>query len=450
MDLTFLSGVGAFLIGLFGVLGVWQRRIDRDRKEKTLADLRDAQALGAHKAVAQYPQIKPYACIGCGSCVQACPEEGVLGLVNGIAHVILGSRCVGHARCQDACPVGAITVGLGDLACRPDIPVLSDELETSEPGIFIAGELGGMALIRHAVDQGSRAVDIVAARLRARREENPDVLDLVIVGAGPAGLAASLKAAEHRLRYLTISQDDIGGAIRKYPRRKLTLVQTVDIPLHGRLAGREYSKEELVALWDQLVRRHRLAIQTKRAFLSARRQGAFLEIQTSSGPLRSRFVLLALGRRGTPRQLGVPGEALEKVLYQLIDASAYTGRRVLVVGGGDSAIEIATALANQRGNAVTLSYRKEAFVRLKSRNEQRVRDYAAQGRLRVIYSSQVERIDAGSVALSVLRGARKESLRLENDFVFVAAGGEPPYPLLKAMGIRFGGAPDGTPIGAAA
>lgn len=423
--------------GVLLVISIWQHVVDKAKKKETMAQLRESVERGTNKALAQYPQIKPYLCIGCGSCIQACPEDDVIGVVNGIAHIINGVRCIGHGRCETACPVGAITVGLGDITERPDIPMLTSDMESTVPGIYIAGELGGLALIRHAIDQGRDVIDAIANKRHSPPE--PGVVDVLIVGAGPAGLSATLRAKEKKLTYKTISQDDIGGTIRKYPRRKLTLVQTVDIPLYGTIKSDEYSKEQLLELWEKLINKHGLHVETKNALRSVEKRGSYFHVTTDKGSISSRHVVLALGRRGTPRKLGVPGEELEKVLYQLIDASTYSGQKVLVVGGGDSAIEMATGLANQAKNQVIISYRKENFVRLKSRNEKRIQDYIQRKAITVLFSSQVERITAQHVSLLINRKSGQQRLELPNDFVFVAAGGEPPYTLLKNMGVRFGG-----------
>ncbi len=436
----FTLGIIGFLVVLFTILGIWQRRVDRQEKETTLAHLRDAQARGTNKPITQYPQINPYTCIGCGSCIEACPEDNVIGLVNGIAHIVNGSRCVGHGNCEYACPVNAIKVGLGDVALRPDIPVLSEDLETSIPDIYIAGELGGISLIRNAMAQGAQVVDTIARRLQKQHvPTGSDILDLLIVGAGPAGLAAGLKATELKLNYLMISQEDVGGAVSKYPRRKMTLVQPVTLPLHGRLKGGEYEKETLIELWNQLIKTYNIRLKTRVGLVSVKTHGPIFEVQTTGGPLRCRTVVMALGRRGTPRRLGIPGEEATKVMYQLIDASTYIRQKILIVGGGDAAIEAVTGLANQVSNVVTLSYRKENFFRLKSRNEQRINEYIAQKRIQVYFSSEVESIEPKNVALLIEKNGRKERLRIPNDYVFIFAGGDPPYPLLKQMGIRFGG-----------
>jgi thioredoxin reductase len=417
------------------LIAIWQGRIDRGERTRVVREIRDAEARGAHRPVGQYPQIDSFLCLGCSSCVRACPEEGVLEMVGGVAHVVQAARCIGHARCQEVCPVGALKVGLGDLAERPDIPRLSNELESTVPGVFVAGELGGLALIRHACEQGATVVESIAKRANG---SPPTHADLLIVGAGPSGLAAALKATELGLRYRIIDQNDVGGTVRKYPRRKLVLTQPVALPMGERLRRREYVKEELVDLFQGVIRKHSIRVESGTKLLGVGRdEGGAFEVSTSGGPIRSRNLLLALGRRGTPRKLGVPGEEMEKVLYQLVDAAGYTGQRILVVGGGDSAIEAATALADQPGNAVTLSYRKDAFFRVKARNEQRIREYREAGRVDVAFSSSVASIEADRVVLSVCSGDSRREVSLPNDYVLVFAGGEPPYPLLREIGVAF-------------
>lgn len=438
LNLIAILGFSLLLLILLAILGQWQHRLEVLRSEAVLDEIREARESGTDKALAQHPQIDFQACIGCGSCIAACPEEGVLGLVDGVAHVIHGSRCIGHARCADVCPVAAVTVGLGHLAFRPDLPRLSENLETSVPGIYIAGELGGFALIRLAVEQGTKVMREVATDLKARSEPTPsDCFDVLIVGAGPAGIAATLQAKAAGLRSLTIDQSDIGGTVRKYPRRKLTITGRVDLPLHGQVKREEFEKEELIAFWEELIATHRLRIETGAKLLKvARQEGDIFAARTSKGLARARRIVLALGRRGTPRTLGVPGEEHEKVLYHLVDASSYNDQKILVVGGGDSAIEAATALAEQRGNQVTLSYRKERFVRLKARNAERIEQYREVGRVEVVFESEVQEI--GETQVSLRQAESSEPRLIENDYVFVCAGGEPPYELLRAMGVQLG------------
>src|SRR5688500_18286468 len=331
----------------------FRRRRGRDRERHE-----EAAALGIDRPVAQYPFVDPALCIGCGACVRACPEGDVLGIVGGTAVVINGLRCVGHGRCEEACPVGAIAVGLGDLRGRPDVPLLGPGGETSVPGIFVVGELGGLALVRNAIAQGREVIAAVQERLRHAGAGKETDVDVVIAGAGPSGLAAALAAQVAGLSCVVLEREaTLGGSLLHYPRRKMVLTQPVELPPWGALTREEYAKEELLELLERMVRERGLELRFGEALVGAEREGAALSVRTSSGAVRAGALVLALGRRGAPRKLGIPGEELSKVMYRLIDAEGYRGQRVLVVGGGDSAAEAAIGLAQQPGNVVTLSYR---------------------------------------------------------------------------------------------
>ena len=407
-----------------------RRHVDRERKAEAIE-------LGLDRAAGQYPFIDARHCIGCGACVAACPEEDVLGIVLGTATVVNGLRCVGHGRCELACPVGAIQVGLGDLKSREDIPVLDEWQETTVPGIFVAGELTGMALVKNAVQHGKKVIDRIAQRVDHARAHGPqDIYDIAIVGGGPAGLTAAALARERGLSSILLEQEaDLGGTILHYPRRQLVLVQTLEIPFLGSLREGEYPKERLLELFEDLTRRASLNVRFQEKVVDVRHQKGHFALRTARAEFASRFVILALGRRGTPRKLGVPGEERPKVTYQLTDAAAYEGQRILVVGGGDSAVEAAIGLARQRGNTLTLSYRREKLVRIKKRNEDGIAELFRRGRVRPLFSSEVAEIQEDRVQLRV--GDR--SLELPNDYVFIFAGGEPPFGFLRQIGLRFGG-----------
>lgn len=406
------------------------RKVDLARKE-------EAVRLGIDRPAAQFPYINAQACIGCGTCVGACPEGDVLGIVGGTATVVNGLKCVGHGRCEEACPVGAIQVGLGDLKSREDIPLLDPWQETSVPGLFVAGELGGLALVKNAIGQGRKVIERIAQKAAgARKGTGGDLMDVAIVGAGPAGLAAAAAAHERRLSYVALEQEeDLGGTIYHYPRRKLVLVQAVDVPLLGRLEEAEYEKEDLLRILQDLTRRFGLRVRFGEKVSEIRRDGGLFSLRTPKGLYLARFAVLALGRRGTPRKLGVPGEERPKVMYQLVDAESYEGQRILVVGGGDSAVEAALGLARHRSNRVTLSYRREKLVRIKKKNEDRIAALIKSGRVRPLFGSEVVEIAERDVRLRM----GSEEVRLGNDYVFVFAGGEPPFAFLRQIGVRFGG-----------
>jgi len=450
MDWPLTIGVATFFTAGFTVLGFWHRTIQKAHDQRLTRIISDAERQGLNQALTQHPQIDRHRCLGCGSCVRACPEKSVLALVEGKSCIVHASHCVGYGHCAQACPVGALTVGLGDTSLRPDIPILSEELETSIPGVFIAGELGGIGLIRNAIRQGIQVVETIAGRLNENKiaPGNRDIADVLIVGCGPAGIAAALKALELGLSYSLIAQDDVGGTVRKYPRKKLVLTQPVDLPMYGRLRQTQYMKEELIELWESIFLDTGIDFQPYVKFtdLDVGGDGSLLAI-TSVGVFRCRNIVLVLGRRGTPRRLGVPGEDSERVSYELTDAADYTHQHLLVVGGGDSAIEAALALAAQPGNQVTLSYRRHAFFRIKQRNRERIESLQENGKIEVLFNSQVKKIESNQVLLATDSEVDEGTCEriIPSDHVFVFAGGEPPYPLLKKIGIRFGGASDSEP-----
>ncbi len=405
----------------------------RKEQTKSARRLEEARSLGIQPK-SQFPQINRAACIGCGSCVEACPEGDVLAVVWGTAEVINGDRCVGHGFCETACPVGALKVGLGDVKSRPDIPILTEQNETSVPGVFIAGELSGISLIRHAVSQGQKVTREIFRRIKQNPPEAR--FDIAIVGAGPAGLTAALTAHESNLSCVVLDQYDLGGTILHYPRKKLVMTQPVEVPYYGHLNRDEYSKEELLDIWRQVAKTSELDVRPgQRVENITGREGSFTLTTSDGHEFKAGFVVLALGRRGTPRKLGAPGEDLPKVLYQLIDAQSYQKQHVLVVGGGDSAVEAAVGLARQPGNKVTISYRKPRFFRIKKKNEDAIRQMISSKSIDAVFESQVKEIRETTVVLTSADG----EIELPNDAVIIQAGGIPPFEMLKEFGIAFGG-----------
>jgi dihydropyrimidine dehydrogenase (NAD+) subunit PreT len=430
---VFTSIVAGLILAL-----AWQlsRRRELRRMRRDLEERKEARERGSHKAQLRFPHIDLSRCLGCGACVRACPEEGVLGLIHGQAAVLHGARCVGHGSCAAECPVDAITLTLGDLQGRKDIPALTMEFEVPDmPGLFLGGEVTGHALIRTAIGHGEAIADEVARRVSDSKAPENGVLDLCIVGAGPAGFSCSLQAKARGLRFVTIDQESFGGTVSKYPRRKLVMTQPVRLPLHGMLRGTSFEKEELMALWTELAKKHALPIRPGVEFKDLERRNGHYVVRTSRGEIEARHVVLAVGRRGTPRKLGVPGEDLPKVAYNLVDAQSYQNRDLLVVGGGDSAIEAAIALSEQPGNRVTLSYRQPAFSRLKAKNERRIAKAMEEGTIQVVFESQVVEIAAGEAILRVQ--GDPDDWVVPNDDVFIMAGGVPPFAMLEKAGVSF-------------
>jgi thioredoxin reductase/NAD-dependent dihydropyrimidine dehydrogenase PreA subunit len=414
------------------IWGWYLRRQQRAERRSVTARQRSAAA-GLAEPASLHPVIDTVRCIGCGSCVKACPEQPehhVLGLIGNKAQLVSPSDCIGHGACRSACPVDAITLVFGSAQRGIDIPLLSPSFESTVPGIFIAGELGGMGLIRNALSQGMQAVNAIhKQRPKAR---GAGALDLLIVGAGPAGFAASLTALSHGLKFATIEQDSLGGCVFQYPRAKMVMTSPVTLPLVGRLRFGHTSKEALLEFWRGVELKMNLPMHYGERVESIGREGDGFLVRTTRGEHRAASVLLAIGRRGTPRKLDVPGEELPKVVYRLVDPEQYKGQDVLVVGGGDSALEAAASIAENGGRQVTLSYRGDAFSRAKPRNRERVAAAARSGRLQVLLESQVRRIGPASVDLEF----RGRGLELTNDAVIVSVGGILPAEFLQKVGVQ--------------
>ena len=339
------------------------------------------------------------------------------------------ANCIGHGACKEACPTEAITLVLGTETRGVDIPFVGEDFQTNVPNIYVAGELGGMGLIRNAIEQGRQAIESLPP---ASEQANDDMLDVVIIGAGPAGFSASLNAKQRGMRCVTLEQESLGGTVSHYPRGKIVMTAPVDLPLYGKVKLRETTKEALLELWTEVARKTNVEIHYEQQVTAVERAGEGFSVKTLGAAYTTRAVLLAIGRRGTPRKLGVPGEQHAKVVYRLIDPEQYRGQHVLVVGGGDSALEAAASLAEISDTKVTLSYRREAFGRAKAKNRDRVEAARKVGNLHVALGSEVVGISDKGVDLKIL----EETRTLRNDAVIVCAGGVLPTAFLESMSIE--------------
>ena len=391
-------------------------------------ELKQSLEAGLAEPASLHPVVNMARCMGSGSCAKACPEDA-LGVVRGKAVLINASACIGHGACLSACPVEAISLVFGTEKRGVDIPNISPEFETNVPGIYIAGELGGMGLIRKAAEQGRQAIEAIRKRANGSSD-----LDVLIVGCGPAGLSAGLSAIHHKLRYRIVEQEDsLGGAVYHYPRNKITMTAPVQLAIVGKVKFGEVSKEKLLEFWSGVVRKTGLQVSFRERLTGIERHKDGFVVQTDRGSYFARSVLLAMGRRGTPRKLDVPGEEHSKVVYRLVDPEQYKGMKVLVVGGGDSALEAAIAVAEQPGTTVTLSYRSAAFARVKVKNREGLEAMRASGRIEVLLNSKINVIGVHQVRIQ----QEDAELVRPNDAVIVCAGGELPTPLLRKVGIEF-------------
>jgi len=402
----------------------------KQRRESKIVEKKIAKAKedGLYEPVSLHPVIDEGSCIRTGACIAACPEKDIIGIKDGKATTINASRCIGHGACFHACPTMAITLVIGTEKRGVELPHINQNFETNVDGIYIAGELGGMGLIKNAVEQGKQAVENIVKSLRKTHQAT---YDLVIVGAGPAGIAASLTAKKHNLKFLTLEQDTLGGTVYTFPRQKIVMTTAMDLPLYGKVKLFETSKAALLELWNAALLKNDISIRENTKVESITPENGHFNIVTLKGDtITSKTVLLAIGRRGTPRKLGVDGEIQEKVAYRLLEPEDISGKNIMVIGGGDSAIESALLLADQ--NNVTLSYRNEAFNRIKPKNSQSLNEAIEAGKLDVRLNTNLVSIEEKTITLS---SESDQGIQVKNDLVFIFAGGELPTQFLEKAGI---------------
>lgn len=389
-----------------------------------------AKSEGLFEPVSLHPYIDLNSCIGSGACITACPEKDILGISDGVATVINTSNCVGHGACFHACPVEAISLRIGTDSRGVDLPHVSEDYETNIKGMYIAGELGGMGLIKNSVEQGQQAIENIVKNKKPSRDS---ILDVVIIGAGPAGISATLAAKKYGLTAITLEQESLGGTVYTFPRSKIVMTAPMDLPLYGKARLFDTSKDELLQLWHKVIREHELEIveHTKVESIVPIENEVFKIITNTGSEYLCHQVLLSIGRRGTPRKLGIPGEESEKVAYRLLEPERIQGKKVIVVGGGDSAIESALLLKDD--NEVILSYRKDQFSRLKPKNRDKIEKAMADGGIVVLFNSNLVSINKDSV---LINKEESESSELENDLVYIFAGGELPTSFLQNAGVQ--------------
>ncbi len=418
---------GTVSLLFFSILFFYLKKQKKDSKiveEK----IKIAKELGIYEPVTLHPVVDINSCIQSGACITACPEKDILGIKDGKAITINASRCVGHSACFNACPVGAISLHIGTETRGVELPHVTPSFESNVEGIYIAGEMGGMGLIKNAVEQGKQAVE----NLQKTINKNIDAeYDLIIVGSGPAGIGASLQAKKNNLKFLTLEQDSLGGTVYSFPRAKIVMTSPMDLPLFGKMKLVETSKTELIGIWEKVLNMNDIKINLNEKVEEINKLDNSFSVISSKGKYSAKKVLLAIGRRGTPRKLGIAGEGKEKVAYRLIEPELIKDKNVIVVGGGDSAVEAAVQLAVE-GNSVAISYRKDKFSRIKPKNLENINKAAESGAVKLILNSNLIEIKDKSVDLEV--AGNRETI--DNDLVYIFAGGELPTQFLNKVGIK--------------
>lgn len=427
-----IYGSAALLCGL--VIFFYMRGL---RRKSAIVEkkIEVAKAEGTFEPVSLHPYIDLKTCIGSAACVAECPEKDILGIVDGKATVIHATNCVGHGACFHACPVEAISLRIGTETRGVELPHVNQSFETNIKGVYIAGELGGMGLIKNSVEQGQQAMANIAAN---RMEKREGVLDVVIVGAGPAGISATLEAKKQGLSSVTLEQDSLGGTVFTFPRAKIVMTSPMDLPLFGKVKLFDTSKGELLTLWNKVISEQGIKIneRTKVEGIIPQKDGTFKVTTNTNEEFFSHNVLLSIGRRGSPRKLNVPGEELPKVAYRLLEPENVIGKKVVVVGGGDSGLEYAMMLMGQ--NEVSVFIRGDVFPRCKPKNKELATAAEKEGKLTLVFNAETISIAEDSVMVKV----GEETRQLPNDLVYICAGGELPNGFLAKVGIeitkRFG------------
>ena len=414
---------------IIGIMVVFYVRKQLKNSKIVEAKIAKAKLEGLYEPVSLHPVIEVNECIKTGACIIACPEQDILGIKDGKATTINASRCIGHGACFHACPTEAISLCIGTEKRGVDLPHVNEYFETNIPGIYIAGELGGMGLIKNAVEQGKQAMDNMAKKLPKSHSADYDAL---IVGAGPAGISATLNAKKHGLKTITLEQDSLGGTVFTFPRSKIVMTSAMDLPLFGKVKLSETNKAKLLEVWNNALDKNDLKIQEHTKVQTIDNKGDYFVVSTNTDEqITAKNILLSIGRRGTPRKLNIQGEDMQKVAYRLLEPEDISGQKILIVGGGDSAVESAMLLADQ--NEVTLSYRKDVFQRIKAKNMERIQQAIEEKKVKTLFNTNLTKIEEHSVTIT---SNDKEQFELENDRVYIFAGGELPTQFLEKIGLH--------------
>lgn len=415
----------------------YQIALREKQHKKAKQKLKKAIESKLDEPVTLHPEIDPELCAGCGTCTRSCPEGDILSLINHRAALVSPSKCVGHGECERVCPMNAISLVFGTKTRGMDIPRLTRDYETNVPGLYIAGELGGMGLIRNAVKQGFLAASHAINHLKEGTETTD--YDVIIVGAGPAGLSASLTAIANKKKYLCIEQNSFGGTVYNFPRQKIVMSHPLQLPIVGlkKFDSNKTSKETLLAYWNEVKNKTGFKVTENTKFEALEKVGNIFKVTHSSAgntvTHTAKNVILCMGVRGSPRRLGVQGENSSKVTYNLLDPEQYQNKSIVVVGGGNAGVEAAQMLSSEKyKNKVHLLIRGDKFDRCNEENINKITSMKNKQLLEIWFNASISEILADKVHVKV----KEDNVILKNDYVFVFAGAEMPHKFLMSLGVK--------------
>ncbi len=421
--------LAAFVAISFLISLVWRARdVHVSRKNTDLLDALGSDGVAVPDTI--IPRIDPSLCIGSGTCVDACPEKNVIGLVNGRAVLLTPSACVGHGECANACPVNAIQLVFGTPEHAVHVPEVDDDWQTRLPGVYIAGEATGVSLIRNAVRMGRQ---VAASIVGSGRRGVGDALDALIIGAGPAGLSAALALQDSGLRVQIVERDQPLSTLRNFPKGKRVQTGTLELAGQRRIKSAALSKEQLLALLDTAAARVSVAGNESVSALEAASDGSWT-VRSDRAVRAAANVIVAMGRRGSARKLEAEGAGDPKVLYALREPAVCNGKHVFVVGGGNAAIETVFAVLDHAQPAsLSLSYRGARLTRLRRSNAARFEAEVQRGRVHAFFRTTVQSVEPNALTLAAENG---QVARIENDWIIAQLGSSSPIAELSQLGIR--------------